>query len=206
LIMSASKELNEKAIALHKDLLKGHLTASAQLAEFLLPQIYKGLSRKFPSLNDEHLIQIAANDAILYYLQSPNNFDASRGSLISFVWQRAESNLLNLLQKNRKQNKFVELDEVGTVYSNEKSQSETIEQFLMLGEQNRQTYEQLEKLLPDRIDQAILRLMLNGERETEVFAGVLEISDKSPKEQRDCVKKHKDRIKKVIRRRYRRQI
>lgn len=198
--MSTSKELSEKAIALHKDLLNGHFTAPAQLAELLLPLIYKGLSRKFSNINDADLIQIAADDAILYYLQAPNNFDAARGSLIGFVWQRAKSNLLNLLQKNREQNKFVELEETETVYSNERNQDETIEQLLINDEQDSQIYKRLYDLLPDRIDQAILRLLLEGERETAVFAAVLEISDQSPEDQRAGVKKHKDRIKKIIQR------
>jgi len=198
--MSASKEFNEKAAVLHKDLLAGRPTASAQIAELLQPRILRGLSRKFSNVNDEHLIQTAVNDALLYYLKSPNNFDAKRSSLLNFVWQRANSNLLNLLKENAKQNKFVELDEVQTVYSNEANQNETIEQFLIDDEQDNLFYKRLAVLLPDPIDRAILKLMMNGERDTVLFAVVLGVSDESPEEQCACVKKHKDRIKKFIQR------
>ncbi|MDQ3801946.1 MAG: hypothetical protein M3384_21185, partial [Acidobacteriota bacterium] len=203
LIMSTSKELNEKAIALHKDLIAGRPTASAQLAEFLLPKVLNALTGKFPNVIDEHLIQTAAHNAILYYLKFPDKFDANRGSLINFVWRLAKSSLLNLLSSKENilnHNEFVELDETQTVYSNDTKQDETIEQFLINDEQDRQTYKKLCALLPDPIDQAILKLMMDGERDTELFAAVLEISDEPPEEQRALVKKHKDRIKKYIQR------
>lgn len=206
--MPTSKELNEKVIALHEELLAGHSIASAQIAELLLPKIYKALTRKFSNVYDEHLIQTAANNAILSYLKSPNKFDANRGSLINFVWLLAKRDLLNLLStKENTSNKgeFVELDEAQTVYSNEAGQDETIEQFLVDEEQDHQTYKELYALLPDQIDRTILELMMNGERKTDLFAAVLGISDETPEEQRICVKKHKDRIKKVIQRKYERQ-
>jgi RNA polymerase sigma-70 factor (ECF subfamily) len=201
--MSASKEFNEKVDFLHNDLIAGRLTASAQIAELLLPKIYKALVKKFSNVIDEHLIQTAANNAILYYLKYPNKFEANRGSLINFVWQLAKSGLLNLLSSKENilnHNEFVELNEAETVYSNETRQDETIEQFLIIDEQDRQIYKQLYDLIPDPLDRAILELMMNGERDTALFAVVLGVSDESLEERRACVKKHKDRIKKFIQR------
>lgn len=203
--MPTSKELHEKTFALHNEMLAGRLTASVQLAELLQPLICRALAKKFFNVDDEHLIQTATNDAILYYLKSPNNFDVKRSSLLNFVWQRANSNLLNLLKENTKRNKFVELDEAQTVYSSETSQNETIEESLIDKEQNRQTYKQLYELFPDPIDQKFLELLMNGDRETILFAAILGISNETPEEQRAGVKKHKDRIKKFIQRNYERQ-
>lgn len=204
--MAESKELDEKALTLHKDFLAGRVTASAQLAELLLPEIYNALARKFSNVYDEHLIRIATDEAILYYLRSPGKFDPTRGSLLNFVWQRARDGLLNLLhQRKINHEKFVELIEARTVYSNETSRSETIEQFLITDEQDRQTYKQLRELFPDPVDRALLKLMLDGEYKTAVFADALGILGAPLDEQRAIVKKHKDRIKKVVQRHYERQ-
>ncbi|MCD9186652.1 MAG: hypothetical protein LUM44_09470 [Pyrinomonadaceae bacterium] len=201
--MSASKEFNEKVVALHYDLLAGHPVASAQIAELLLPKIILALTRKFSNVADEHLIQIATHNAILYYLKSPNKFDANRGSLINFIWLRARSSLLNILSSKEnplKRKEFVELEEVHSVYGNEESQNESIEAFLIDNEQDNLFYKRLSVLLPDQIDRNILELMMNGERNTVLFAAILGIADKSLEEQCSCVKKHKDRIKKFIQR------
>lgn len=206
--MSAPEEFNEETLALHEELLAGRPTASAQLAELLLPKIINALTKKFSNITDSHLIQIAANNAILYYLKFPNKFVANRGSLINFVWLLAKGRLLNLLSSKENSlnpNEFVELDEAQTVYSNETNREADIEQFLINDEQEQQTYKQLSDLLPDAIDQKILKLMMDGARETALFAAVLGISDESPEAQRDSVKKHKDRIKKCILRNYERQ-
>jgi RNA polymerase sigma-70 factor (ECF subfamily) len=198
--MLTSKELHEKTIVLHNEMLAGRPTASARLVELLQPRICRALAKKFFNVNDKDLIQTAAQDAVLYYLMAPDKFDANRSSLLGFVWRRAYHNVLNLLKENSRQNKFVELDETQTVYSNETSDGKTIEQFLIDDEQDDLFYKRLSVLLPDSVDRTILELMMNNERETILFAAVLNISDESPEEQRVIVKKHKDRIKKFIQR------
>lgn len=105
--MTASSEINEKTHKLHSDLLAGSPIATAQLAELLLPKISTALTKKFSNINDDHIIQTAANEAFLYYLNSPDKFDSNRGSLISFVWQRAFSNVLNFLKENKKKSEKV---------------------------------------------------------------------------------------------------
>lgn len=69
-------------------------------------------------------------------------------------------------------------------------------------EQDNKVFQQLRELLPDPLDQAVLKLMMDGERDTSRFAEILEVSGESPEEQFKIVKKCKDRIKKVIQRRY----
>lgn len=205
--MSESDDFNKKAEALHADLIAGHPTAPAQLAEFLLPSIYRALKRKFANIKDEHLVQTAANNAVCYYLRSPTRFDPVRGSLVAFVWQRAKSSMLNLLSSSEnlsKKKEFVELSETRTVYNSGKDLNE-IEEFLIKHEQDIQTFNQLRKLLPDPLDHSILEMMMEGVRETAQFAEVLGISDESIERQREYIKKCKDRIKKVIQRHYKKQ-
>jgi hypothetical protein len=58
----------------------------------------------------------------------------------------------------------------------------------------------LSGVLSDR-DRRIVKLMLEGVRETSTYARVLEIEDRSLDEQRRIVKQHKDRLKLSARRR-----
>jgi hypothetical protein len=48
-------------------------------------------------------------------------------------------------------------------------------------------------------------MMMEGIRETELFAATLGISHLSVEEQRTLVKQHKDRLKKTIQRHYKRE-
>lgn len=202
--MASSADFNERTLKLHEELVAGSFIATAQLSELLLPKIFEALKKKFPNISDEHLIQTASNDAVLYYLKSPNNFDPSRASLLTFVLLRAKSNVLNFLKTRKNKSEIlVELPEEETVYSNESV--ETIEELLILNEHNEIVFLQLRELLPDSLDRSVLELMINGERETLQFAKIIGVSDKSPEEQFKIVKRHKDRIKKVIQRRYVRQ-
>jgi hypothetical protein len=56
------------------------------------------------------------------------------------------------------------------------------------------------ELLEEPRDRAILRLMMDGVRETEEYAEVLQVHDLAQEEQREIVKRNKDRIKKTLQR------
>ena len=58
----------------------------------------------------------------------------------------------------------------------------------------------LERLFPNERDIILSYMVLAGERETEPFSEVLEIEELTILKQREEVKKHKDRIKKVLER------
>lgn len=57
---------------------------------------------------------------------------------------------------------------------------------------------QIQKLFPALKDQQLVAMMMDGIRETEEYAKVLGIEHLSSSEQKEVVKNHKDRIKKVI--------
>jgi hypothetical protein len=63
------------------------------------------------------------------------------------------------------------------------------------------------KLLPivtDPTDRQVLNLMLDGVRETGAYAAILGITERPIAEQQRIVKQHKDRIRKLVRRKWRR--
>jgi hypothetical protein len=63
-----------------------------------------------------------------------------------------------------------------------------------------QQHAQLMSMLPNQQDRQILALRLQGERRTEAFAKILQISHLPIAEQRREVKRAKDRIDKFLRR------
>jgi RNA polymerase sigma-70 factor (ECF subfamily) len=52
----------------------------------------------------------------------------------------------------------------------------------------------------DPVDRELLEMILTGERKTAPYARSLGIADRSETEQRKIVKRHKDRLKKRLRR------
>lgn len=65
--------------------------------------------------------------------------------------------------------------------------------------------EQLGEILPDPRDMEMVGMMMAGVRENILYAELLDVTDKPLEEQRSIVKRHKDRLKKIIQRKYKRE-
>lgn len=189
-------------LELHRRLCDGDRTASEMLAELILEPLVEALSRRFPR-TDEQIIWDGVVEAVLDYCTRPHQFDAERGvPLDHFLLMASTRNLQNLLRgetrRRARQEKVsashlsttVELDPVlGNLLQKEES------------EQLQQREEDMMHLLHDPTDRQIVALRLRGERRTEAFAEVLGISHLPIDMQRRQVKRAKDRIDKIIRRR-----
>jgi RNA polymerase sigma-70 factor (ECF subfamily) len=64
----------------------------------------------------------------------------------------------------------------------------------------RQRMAEMLRALQDPVDRKVLELRMMGERRTQRFAEVMGISDLPPSEQRQKVKRAKDRIEKLLQR------
>lgn len=176
---------------------------TSEIAEALLPQLVSSLSLRFANLSDEQLIDGAVEDALLNYFADPSRFNPAKGTLLAWLWQCARNNLLNALKKQTtylRKEKSVELEVAETVYQAEAE----IEAALINRSVNEQTMQRLRAILPDQTDLRIVILMMEGNRETAVFAEVMSISHLPIEEQQKLVKQHKDRLKKAVQRHYRR--
>ena len=71
--------------------------------------------------------------------------------------------------------------------------------------QSRQVTDALAELFEDPVDRELAALMIDGERCTEKFAALLGITDLPASQQRKTVKRHKDRIMKILQRRGRKR-
>jgi len=200
------RDLNQNTHHLHQRIVAGDVTATVELAELMLPVLTSRLRKGiYPSLFDDHLIDIAVTDAILNYFANPNQFQPEARSLTGYLLMSAKGDLLNYLHPRK-------LDQISIgiaedvehrdIYSEKSIEGSVIiddvnveeEVFLRLSPIN----SQIQELFTDSKDQELASMIISEIRETKEYANVLGISHLSFAEQQEIVKKHKDRIKKVI--------
>ena len=191
--MNDLDHVNETGARFHQELVNGDHLAPSKIAELFLPLLARALHRKFHNISDPHLVDIAVADALLSYLTNPQKFDSSRGSLFTYLWVASQGDLLNRLQQERKHTsrkvdeKVVELQSYATV-------------ILLLSEETLRVKEEVNAIITDAGDRAVVALMLDGIRETTAYAEILDLKDKPLEEQALLVKRTKDRIKAALRR------
>jgi hypothetical protein len=202
--MSEDVDLRQLGLILHQRMLNGDRTATAEIAEIFLPHIAKNLHRRYPQLDDPHLIETATEDAIISYFQRPEQFNPNKRSLGGYLRMSANGDLLNSLDKHKVDAtqetlaEIVELDESNAEYGVEVEDEFDLETevFTRLSP----VWERLKNLLDNPMDQEMVLLMMENVRETSAFADVLGILDQSEKEQFTIVQRHKDRLKKTLQR------
>lgn len=197
------EELKKEGDEFHSRLLEGDITVTAEIANAYLVALVEILSKKFPQLDNPHLIPTAVEDALLNYFDRPEQFNPQKGiSLFAYLRMSANGDLLNLLAQhetdisNLNYEDFVELPLSESEYRVEPDNAPDV----LVERLDSSILEQLADLFPDAADQEVVGLLLEGERKTHAFAKVLGILDLPVAEQRVIVKRQKDRIKKTIQR------
>lgn len=200
-----SEDVAVRLNGLHTRILAGDVTANSEMAEIVLPILTKRLSRIFPAIYDEHLIDTAITDALLNYFDKPAQFQEKKKSLLSYLLMSARGDLLNIIKPRKldvNSSQINEDVEFGDSYS-----EENIEGLVVIAEDDVEAealsristvYPRLDELFSEPKDRELVKMMMNGIRETEEYAKVLGIEHLNSSQQRDVVKRHKDRIKKTI--------
>jgi DNA-directed RNA polymerase specialized sigma24 family protein len=187
---------------LHHRLLEGDVTSTAEIAELFMPIIIDRLNRRYPNLGDPHLIETAVEDALMNYFERPEQYDPAKLSLAGYLRMSANGDLLNALKREKRRPKQESLEEYVEL-SNGSAEHGVKDDFDLeatVFARQSPVWQRLADLLPDPIDQQIVLLMMEGIRDTSVFADVLRISDYPREEQARIVKRHKDRLKKKLQR------
>jgi len=200
-----SEDVAARLIELHKKILAGNVTSNSEMAEIVLPILTKRLARIFPSIYDEHLVDTAVTDALLNYFDNPAQFQEKKKSLLSYFLMSAKGDLLNIIRPRKLDVNSSQLNEdveFGDSYS-----EENIEGHVVIAEEDVEAealirmstvYPRLNELFSEPRDRELVTMIMNGIRETEEYAKVLRIEHLNSSQQRDIVKRHKDRIKKTI--------
>jgi len=204
--LASNRQISEEILnELHERILVEDPTAHAELSELLLPVITKRLEKRFPNLFDPDLIDIAVTDALLSYFEKPKQFQPNKKSLENYLVMSARGDLLNSLKPRK-------------VDENSHSLLEDVELWDSYAENNVEGYvaidetdiedevfiklspiiQKIKELFPDPVDQELVEMLMREIRETDEYARVLGIEHLSLEEQKNIVKRNKDRIKKTI--------
>ncbi|WP_420628311.1 RNA polymerase sigma factor [Candidatus Leptofilum sp.] len=191
----------------HQEILtESNPTAFAQLAELALPHLIHFLRREFRQV-EPHLCETAVIDCLLTYHQSPNKYNPDKLSLFAYLRMSARHDLLNAIDKhNRQKRPLVHINEPD-VQSQLIGEDNTVEDGFSfadwLGDDNKTATQTILHEFEANLsstDRQLFLLMLNGVRETEPYADILQISTIPITEQRREVKRAKDRLTKRLQR------
>jgi RNA polymerase sigma-70 factor, ECF subfamily len=180
----------------HSRLVSEDVTAPAELYKAIFAPLVAFLFSKGRT-RDRELVLDAATDAVTAYLKRPHLWDASKASLVSYLCMAADRDLLNLLEKAKRRERFEVL--AGDVEDGTDDRNVIEEEGGTRDALNAALSALRGKLKSDQ-DVDLVTLMLAGERSTDKFAAVLGIKGESREQQARIVKQHKDRLKKVLQR------
>jgi hypothetical protein len=200
--MSASSEpliTREEELALHKRLVNGDDTASADIANLFFDGLVDWLIAINRATVAEELCIQAAEDAWIALITNPASFKPERGKRLGeYLRMSAQGDLRNVLQKEGKERKksleLVQLsDDDGKYLETDDDPS--------LPLQIQEAAERTDDGVNDGLSEKELRvraLMQCGERKTAVFADALGINHLEKKEKAAEVQRVKNKIKKRI--------
>ncbi len=181
--------------ALHARMLNGDPTVTAEAAERLLGPVLANLKRRFPDLRDDQWRDDAATDALFAYFRQPDRYAPDKLDLTAYLTMSATGDLKNRLaaehrHSSKRRPLAVELLPEERNTDRESHQSDQLPPLA----------DWLADLFEESADREAASLILEGVRATERFAVVYGLTDQPLAEQRKLVKRHKDRLKKVLQR------
>ena len=184
-------EAVQLGLELHELMLKGDVTAPARVAEFFLPILSRKLAARSKKNVHPNMIDTAVADTLLDYLKRPEKFDPNKLTLGKFLLMSADRDLKNYLASRTKEvERWGFTENVEVKGSAAEHRSEPIDEKL----------KRILNTVENETDRKLVSLMAEGIRKTQPYAAVLEITHLSQSEQAKVVKRHKDRLLKVLQR------
>jgi len=186
--------------ALHQRLLLGDRLASEELSRLLLTRLIEEVGRRFPT-TDNQIVSDGVIDAVLDYCGDPEQFNADRGVpldrfLATAAWRNVDNLVIGERRRKQRERKVGSKKREADVALDPPARKIRQEEE---DELNRRCAAMFDALT-DPKDKEILRLKLEGVRDTAAFAKVLKITHLPVAKQQEEVKRHKDRIIRFLRR------
>jgi RNA polymerase sigma-70 factor (ECF subfamily) len=195
----------QDAMALHQRLCAHDPTAATDLAVAYLEPLVVWLHPTAPHVADDVRLE-AAEDAILTLIRKPESYHPEIQTLEVYLRMSAQGDLRNLLRKEQRHHKGrvplqrVELSADAGKYLG-RNEDPTLP--LRLAEEE----QRIASAIPDSVrrklseaDVRALELILRKERRHGVYAELYGLHHLPMEEQERIVKRHKDRLKKVLKR------
>lgn len=201
--MADDSLLKDLGAALHARLLAGDDPGvTAEISESFFPILCADLKLKFSRLPDQHQLLTVAGDALLSYFDNPNKFDPAKGTLLGYLYRDA---YWNVIDKLRVPEKSVELDPTDPEHITRAAGSGGDPEAQLLNEEamrlgaSSPAMKRMFAVVTDPVDRRLVELMMDRVRETEAYAEVLGIQHLAAEDQAKTVRRHKDRLKKLLR-------
>ncbi len=186
-------------LELHNRLLSGDPVVTQEMFEVLVPELEKHLRMQFPNLApsvDPDIYTSAVYDALTDYFKKPNKYNSCKSNLMTYLKMAARRDMQNLLAKEtRHSTGRVPFEDVEFGQSDGNDISETVAEDI----DGQRLIEDLARDMTAK-EQAVFRLMIDGERSASAAAKSMGIGHLPTTEQAKEVKRVKDRIKKRIQR------
>src|SRR6266511_4909830 len=113
----SSNLVDDELLALHQRLLDGDRAVSSELVPLLLSHLQQRLAYLRASVDDPDEVTSQTGLAVTHYLNDPERFDPSRGSLVAYLAMVVRGDVLNELDARRRRrthevpsDQLVELD------------------------------------------------------------------------------------------------
>lgn len=192
--MTMSNATHEESL-LFQRLVQREETASSELFSLFYDDFFKYFRKPFNNqLNEDDLKDLIA-DSFFKFIDQPNKYDPTKGSLKKYLQADVRGDILNQLKK--KSIRYVELDDD---FRNSMVREDNPEIIFM----NKELLEKVEAKLRDWFenedDLKIAWNIVREVRETEHYSNILGLQNRPMNEQKKEVKRHKDRIKKQLER------
>jgi RNA polymerase sigma factor (sigma-70 family) len=161
-------------------------------------QLVKTIARQFAQADPHWPFHVVA-DALLEYGTRPSHFDERRGvPLAAFLLMACRRNMINLVRGEARRRYYE--GQYAQMYARSGVVLDQVAGNLLQHEEHTQLSRREDACmnLLDPQDQQILALRLQGERRTTAFAEILGIAHLSMKDQRQHVKRAKDRMRKRL--------
>jgi RNA polymerase sigma-70 factor (ECF subfamily) len=183
--------------AIHERLHAADPVAPAELAEAVWEPLVMELEKRHPRLTASDFLRDAVTDALISYIKLPAQFDPAKRGLFGFLVMAAEGDLRNALAKTtRRKQRELSIEDVELTGGGGKERLEAP------GLDTRIDFQRMRgrigELFKDPRDTEAVNLLMEGERATEAFAKVWGLERLPAKDQARQVKRHKDRIKKML--------
>lgn len=198
-------ELQQQALGIHRCLLAGDPTASADAATLLLDPLVNGLKARWPLLARTDACYDAAVEVVSMYLVAPARYDPSRSSLLGWLTMQAHGDLCNDHASPSKRFERSWLVESSLAADPDTGQPPTVGDtvtFDVLPDVGgSQLFQTVRDAFPDIRDRQLIWLIcVEGSRSTEEAARVLGLEDLPPPHLTAEVRRHKDRVMQRLRR------
>lgn len=195
-----SMKASDEEYRFHRRLLDPNdLTAPSDFADWIYADLVHRVRTRVAPGADPALVEEAAGNALLKYIDSPHRYDPNASGLRGYLTMAAYRDYLN---ESAKEQRRAALPLAMTEDAPEREVADPVQDIerLMGQIEIEPLLEAIDEAFPDPIDRQVVALLLDGERRYGAYAEVLQITH-LPADARDAeVKRAKDRIAKRLRR------